>query len=91
MKSVELKSSYAEHQDIRLSGGEQQRVAIARRLPYNLKMIIAVEPTENLDNQNKTETFQKLAHEKGKYIIIVTYSSNVCGVVNEICDLKNLK
>lgn len=76
------------------SGGEQQRVAIARSLSYNPKMIVADEPTGNLDKQTESEIldiFKKLAHEKGKCVIIVTYSPNVCDVVDEIYDLKKVK
>lgn len=82
MKSVGLKESYANRRVLRLSGGEQQRVAIARSLSYKPKMIIADEPTGNLDKQTEKEIleiFKKLAHEDGKCVIIVTHSQNVCG------------
>ena len=94
MKSVGLKENYADRKVLRLSGGEQQRVAIARSLSYNPKMIVADEPTGNLDKQTETEIlsiFKKLAHEEGKCVIIVTHSSNVCDVVDEIYDLKKVK
>lgn len=94
MESVGLKKSYANRRVLRLSGGEQQRVAIARSLSYNPKMIVADEPTGNLDKQTENEIldiFKKLAHEEGKCVIIVTHSSNVCDIVDEVYDLKQVK
>ena len=94
MKSVGLKKSYADRKVLRLSGGEQQRVAIARSLSYNPKMIVADEPTGNLDKQTEQEIldiFKKLAHEDGKCVIIVTHSQNVCDMVDQIYDLKKVK
>lgn len=94
MKSVDLKESYADRKALRLSGGEQQRVAIARSLSYNPKMIVADEPTGNLDKQTENEIldiFKKLAHEDDKCVIIVTHSANVCDAVDEVYDLKKVK
>ena len=94
MNSVGLKSSYADRRVLRLSGGEQQRVAIARSLSYDPKMIVADEPTGNLDKQTETEIldiFKKLAHEEDKCVIIVTHSQNVCDIVDVIYDLKKVK
>ena len=94
MKKVGLKENYANRKVLRLSGGEQQRVAIARSLSYNPKMIIADEPTGNLDKQTETEIldiFKKLAHEENKCVIIVTHSQNVCDTVDVIYDLKKVK
>ena len=94
MRSVGLKESYANRKVLRLSGGEQQRVAIARSLSYNPKMIVADEPTGNLDKQTEEEIleiFKKLAHEDGKCVIIVTHSANVCEQVDVVYDLKKVK
>lgn len=94
MKSVGLKETYANRKVLRISGGEQQRVAIARSLAYNPKMIVADEPTGNLDKQTEKEIleiFKKLAHEDGKCIIIVTHSPNVCESVDQVYDLKKIK
>ena len=94
MESVGLKESYADRRVLRLSGGEQQRVAIARSLSYNPKMIVADEPTGNLDKQTESEIldiFKKLAHEEGKCVIIVTHSPNVCDTVDQVYDLKKSK
>lgn len=91
MKSVGLKESYVNRKVLRISGGEQQRVAIARSLSYNPKMIIADEPTGNLDKQTEKEImniFRKLAHEDGKCVIVVTHSPDVCEVVDKVYDLK---
>ena len=93
MKSVGLKETYANRKVLRISGGEQQRVAIARSLSYNPKMIVADEPTGNLDKQTEKEIldiFKKLAHEEGKCVIIVTHSPNVCEAVDTVYDLKKI-
>ena len=94
MKSVGLKETYANRKVLRISGGEQQRVAIARSLSYNPKMIVADEPTGNLDKQTEKDIldiFKKLAHEDGKCVIIVTHSPNVCKMVDQVYDLKKVK
>ena len=94
MRSVGLKDSYANRKVLRLSGGEQQRVAIARSLSYNPKMIIADEPTGNLDKQTEEEIleiFKNLAKKDGKCVIIVTHSSSVCNQVDKVYDLKKVK
>jgi putative ABC transport system ATP-binding protein len=64
----------------RLSGGEQQRVAIARALANNPDIIIADEPSGNLDGATEAAIiglFQRLAHEQGKCVIVVTHSEKV--------------
>ena len=80
MKRVGLKESYKNRRVLKLSGGEQQRVAIARSLSYNPEIILADEPTGNLDKETENEIldiFIKLAHEENKCVIIVTHSDNV--------------
>ena len=64
---------------LKLSGGQQQRVAIARALRYNPKIILADEPTGNLDPDTRDEImdiFDDLK-QQGKCIIIVTHSKEV--------------
>ena len=64
----------------RLSGGEQQRVAIARALATNVDVILADEPTGNLDEemeQEIVEIFKMLAHEHNKCVIVVTHSPEI--------------
>ena len=71
----------------RLSGGEQQRVAIARCLATHSNVIAADEPTGNLDEENAeavVEILLELAHNKNKTIIIVTHDSYVA----ERCDIR---
>ena len=94
MKQVGLKESYANRRVLKLSGGEQQRVAIARSLAYNPKMIVADEPTGNLDKETEKEIldiYKKLAHDENKCSIIVTHSSNVCQMVDIVYELKKVK
>ena len=94
MEKVGLKESFANRRVLKLSGGEQQRVAIARSLSYNPEMIVADEPTGNLDKQTETEIldiFKNLAHKENKCVIIVTHSPNVCNIVDKVYDLKKVK
>ncbi|MGN0114141.1 MAG: ABC transporter ATP-binding protein [Acutalibacteraceae bacterium] len=70
---------------LKLSGGQQQRVAIARALSYNPKIILADEPTGNLDVETQQEImdiFEHLAHDEGKCIVIVTHSPDVAKQVD---------
>lgn len=94
MKSVGLLKELANRRVLKLSGGEQQRIAIARSLSYQPDIIIADEPTGNLDKDTENEIlniFKKLAKKENKCIIIVTHSTNVCDNVDAIYDLEKLK
>ena len=91
MKSVGLDKSLGKRRVLRLSGGEQQRVAIARSLSYNPDLILADEPTGNLDKDTENDImniFKDLAHKDNKCVIIVTHSQNVCDQVDVVYELK---
>lgn len=94
MEKVGLTKNQKDRRVLKLSGGEQQRVAIARSLSYNPLMILADEPTGNLDKETENEIlkiFKSLAKED-KCIIIVTHSENVCSQADIVYELvKNKK
>lgn len=74
-----------------LSGGEQQRVAIARALSMNGDIILADEPTGNLDEELEEEIvgiFKELAHTHQKCVILVTHSSEVAQQADEVLQLR---
>lgn len=75
-----------------LSGGEQQRVSIARSLASNVDLIFADEPTGNLDTATEIEIiniFKELAEEYGKTIIVVTHSNQVAEMSDQRVLLKD--
>lgn len=94
MKRVGLKEEQANRKILKLSGGEQQRIAVARSLSYDPKIIIADEPTGNLDKDTENEIlkiFKNLAHNENKCVVIVTHSKNICDNADEVYDLnKNI-
>lgn len=75
-----------------LSGGQQQRVAIVRALCCDHELIVADEPTVNLDEKTSkdiVQLFQKVAHDQKKCIIIVTHEQEVAKACDEVYELKN--
>lgn len=77
-----------------LSGGQQQRVAIARALASDAKVLLADEPTGNLDEQTAAgiiELLKRTAHEMGKCVIVVTHSKFLASEADEIIQIKDGK
>ena len=94
MQKVGLDASYANRKILKFSGGEQQRIAISRILAYDAKMIVADEPTGNLDKDTENDIIKilkNLAQKDNKCIIIVTHSENVCKQADVIYELKKKK
>lgn len=80
------------HRPSQLSGGEQQRVAIARALVNNPEVIIADEPTGNLDKKNEKMIFdllKKLVEEEGKTIILVSHNEIIKNYADVIYSLDD--
>lgn len=79
---------------MRLSGGQQQRVAIARALVSEAPIILADEPTGNLDVDTAGEIIEilkKLAKERNKCVIVVTHSKEVANSADIILELRDRK
>lgn len=80
LESVGIDGSKATRRINRLSGGEQQRVAIARAISTNVEVIVADEPTGNLDSKTSDtiiDLFKELAHERNKCVIMVTHAEKI--------------
>jgi len=85
-------SDRLEHKPSELSGGEQQRVAVARALVNNPSVILADEPSGNLDSENKNELhklFFKLRDTFGQTIIIVTHDQQLASMSDRILQIKD--
>ena len=67
-----------------LSGGEQQRVAIARALSSGAQILLADEPTGNLDGENSRNILTRLAHEDGYCVVIVTHDPAVAEAADTV-------
>lgn len=91
LHKVGLDEVKAHRRVLKLSGGEQQRVAIARALSYNPNIILADEPTGNLDEQTEADVvaiLKNLAHNEDKCVIIVTHSTSVYQHMDVVYQMK---
>lgn len=76
---------------MKLSGGQQQRVAIARALASDAQVILADEPTGNLDEDTAAEItgiLKECAHKSGKCVVIVTHSIELAKAADVIMKLR---
>ena len=92
LKSVGLNEDEANRRVLKLSGGQMQRVAIARALSHNPQIILADEPTGNLDGETQNEImgiFRGLA-DSGKCVILVSHSHDVAEICDKCYALKRL-
>ena len=90
LDKVGIDKEKAARKILKLSGGEQQRVAIARALAHDPELVIADEPTGNLDKATEDsilKIFKSLARDEGKCVIIVTHSKKVTTIADEVWGL----
>ena len=91
LEKVGISKEKAARKILKLSGGEQQRIAIARALAHDPELIVADEPTGNLDKSTEDsilKIFTRLAREENKCVIIVTHSKKVATIADEIWNLE---
>ena len=94
LQSIGIERNKANRNVRRLSGGEQQRIAIARAMANQPDIIVADEPTGNLDGETEDTIiglFRKLATEKDKCVIVVTHSEKVAKQADVILRLHATK
>lgn len=92
LTSAGLDEKYFTHLSNQLSGGQIQRVAIARALVNNPTMILADEPTGNLDTRTGEVvlgTFQRLNEELGRTIVLITHEPDVAEHANRIITIRD--
>ncbi len=92
LRSVGISDAQFTRLPSRLSGGEQQRVAIARAIASNAELILADEPTGNLDITNGDQVVSillRLAHEENRCVIIVTHDLEIAAEADEVLMMKD--
>ncbi len=94
LERLGLTREEAKRNVLKLSGGQQQRVAIARALASEAPVILADEPTGNLDEDTAREIIEllkKTAHELGKCVIVVTHSKQLAEEADEVLEIQQGK
>ena len=83
-----------DHVPLQLSGGEQQRVAIARSLANKPAIILADEPTGNLDSKSRggiLELFQQFNRDEGQSFVMITHDENVAAIAHKVIHMQDGK
>ena len=91
LRRMGLTSIQINRRILKLSGGQQQRIAIARAISTNARLILADEPTGNLDPQTSADIMgilTKLAHEENRCVIVVTHSAEVAAQCDQVYQLR---
>ena len=91
LERLGLTKEEAKRNVLKLSGGQQQRVAIARALASEAPVVLADEPTGNLDEDTArdiTEILKESAHKMNKCVVVVTHSNELAKQADVICRLK---
>ena len=92
LTSVGISEEQHKRYPANLSGGERQRVAIARALSSGAGIILADEPTGNLDTANGNQVMEillRLAHEEGRCVIVVTHDMDIAAQADEVWRMKD--
>jgi len=92
LEKVGINLETAKRKILKLSGGEQQRVSIARAISHNPDIVIADEPTGNLDDDTEKSImgiFTAIAKQDNKCVIIVTHSKKVAGYADTVFNISN--
>ena len=82
-----------DHKPSEMSGGQQQRVAIARAIAARPPVILADEPTGNLDSRSTQEIMEVLKelHRSGRTVILITHDDEIAAQVNRVIRIKDGK
>ncbi len=84
-------SDRSDHNSSQLSGGEQQRVAVARALANDPALVLADEPTGNLDDESARGVMRLLigaVRERGRTLLLVTHERDTTGVADKLLELR---
>jgi len=94
LKQMNIDAETAKRKILKLSGGQQQRIGIARALAHQPDIVLADEPTGNLDGETEDEVLailKRLAVEAGKCVIIITHSDKVAEMADVVLKMEKGK